>query len=96
MDTERSAGVVSTITDEDWRKVPQYRYAVRDCMIIGKPVWTVQVKQADGAWRIVGCVDQQEGVCHGWPCTFTMAGGAWPFITWPSARAGAAHTDAPV
>lgn len=57
---------------------PDVKYAPRHCPFLNKEVWAILTKQADGAWRIVNCLDKHQP-CFECPCAFTVDGGDWPF-----------------
>jgi hypothetical protein len=63
MKTERSAEV---------------RYQPRYCSFLRQHVWAIATKQPDGAWRIVNCLDKDEG-CFSLECAFTTDHGEWPY-----------------
>lgn len=54
------------------------RYRPVVCTLLGKEVWAIRTKQPDGSWRIVNCLDKDEG-CFGVDCVFTTSGGQWPY-----------------
>ena len=54
------------------------RYYPTICTLWGKEVWAILTQQADGSWRIVNCLDKEEG-CFGLDCAFTTSCGRWPF-----------------
>jgi len=55
------------------------RYYPTICTLMGKEVWAILTKQADGSWRIVNCLDKDE-TCFHRECTFTTDQGAWPYV----------------
>ena len=57
---------------------PDVRYSPTYCALLGKYVWAMRTKQADGIWRIVNSLDKDEG-CFNLDCAFTTDHGAWPF-----------------
>jgi len=58
---------------------PDVKYLPSRCSFLNKEVWAIVVKQADGSWRIVNCLDKGKA-CADKPCAFTTDGGAWPFL----------------
>ena len=58
----------------------EFRYCPRRCKLLDKDVWAIMTQQADGPWRIVNCLDKEEG-CFGLACAFTTDHGAWPYTT---------------
>ena len=58
----------------------EFRYAPRYCALLRKHVWAIMTHQADGTWRIVNCLDKDEG-CFSLECAFTTSGGEWPYAT---------------
>ena len=56
----------------------EFRYQPRYCALLGKYVWAIRTRQADGTWRIVNCLDK-DGPCLSLDCAFTAEGGAWPY-----------------
>ena len=56
----------------------EVRYVPRICTFLGKEVWAIMTRQADGEWRIVNCLDKDEG-CFSQECLYTCSGGSWPF-----------------
>jgi hypothetical protein len=65
------------------------RYEPRHCTLLGKDVWAILTQQADGSWRVVNCLDKDEG-CFSLECAFTSDHGAWPYseIQTPSSPRG--------
>jgi len=57
---------------------PDVKYLPRCCPFFKKDVWAILIKQANGTWRIVNCLDKQES-CFKHNCAFTIDGGEWPF-----------------
>ena len=57
---------------------PDVRYSPTYCALLDKYVWAIRTKQADGTWRIVNCLDKDEG-CFSLHCAFTAEHGEWPF-----------------
>ncbi|MBI4003788.1 MAG: hypothetical protein HY353_02090 [Candidatus Omnitrophica bacterium] len=55
-----------------------FRYQPRYCALLGKYVWAIRTRQADGTWRTVNCLDKDEP-CFSVACTFTTERGEWPF-----------------
>ena len=64
----------------------EYRYQPQHCALLGKVVWAIMTKQSDGSWRIVNCLDKDEG-CYHLDCCFTTDHGAWPYPQAPLAPA---------
>jgi hypothetical protein len=58
--------------------LPEFRYAPRHCSFFRKYVWAIRTKQPDGSWRIVNCLDKDEG-CFSVECAFTTSCGIWPY-----------------
>jgi hypothetical protein len=56
----------------------EFRYQPRYCALLGKYVWAIRTRQADGTWRIVNCLDKDEP-CFSLECAFASDRGAWPF-----------------
>jgi hypothetical protein len=56
----------------------EFRYQPRYCTFLRKHVWAIATKQADGTWRIVNCLDKDEG-CFSLECAFTTDCGQWPY-----------------
>ena len=54
------------------------RYRPLVCILFSKEVWAIVTKQPDGSWRIVNCLDKDEG-CFGVDCAFTTSCGQWPY-----------------
>lgn len=54
------------------------KYVPRLCPFLKREVWAIVTKQADGAWRIVNCLDKHHQ-CFEQECVFTVDGGGWPF-----------------
>lgn len=54
------------------------QYLPRYCPFLKREVWAILVKQADGSWRIVNCLDKDRE-CFEENCAFTTDGGEWPF-----------------
>ncbi|MBI4342188.1 MAG: hypothetical protein HY599_02335, partial [Candidatus Omnitrophica bacterium] len=48
------------------------------CRPLGKPVSAIAAHHEDGAWRIVNCLDKDEG-CYRLECPFTTDYAAWPY-----------------
>ncbi len=57
---------------------PEIRYLPHHCAFLEEEVWAILVKQADGRWKIVNCLDK-DSRCFPHGCAFTTDGGAWPF-----------------
>ena len=57
---------------------PDVRYQPTRCTLLCRDVWAILTRQADGSWRIVNCLDKDEG-CFGLDCAFTTSGGQWPY-----------------
>ena len=55
-----------------------FRYHPKHCALLGKTVWAIMTQQADGSWRVVNCLDKDEGCFH-IECAFTTDHGAWPY-----------------
>lgn len=55
-----------------------FRYEPKHCLLLGKHVWAIRACQADGAWKIVNCLDKDES-CFALECAFTSDHGAWPY-----------------
>ena len=66
------------------------RYCPMMCEFVGKQVWAILTKQADGTWRIVNCLDKEES-CFSLECAFTTSGGRWPYPGLASSKDGAPH-----
>jgi len=58
---------------------PEVRYLTRRCPFLRKEVWAILTRQADGDWKIVNCLDKDQG-CFQHNCAFTTDGGQWPFL----------------
>ena len=56
----------------------EFRYQPRYCALLGKYVWAIRMRQADGTWKIVNCLDKDEP-CFSLDCAFTAERGAWPY-----------------
>ena len=56
------------------------RYEPKYCAFLKQHVWAIRTKQADGAWRIVNCLDKDEP-CFGLECAFTTDHGEWPYAS---------------
>ena len=56
----------------------ELRYHPTYCSLLGKHVWAIETKQADGSWKIVNCLDKDEG-CFSLECLFTTPDGLWPY-----------------
>ena len=56
----------------------EFRYEPKYCKLLGKYVWTIRTQQADGTWRVVNCLDKDEG-CFQLDCAFTTDNGQWPY-----------------
>lgn len=56
----------------------EFRYQPTYCAILRKNVWAIMTRQPDGAWRIVNCLDKDEGCFH-LDCAFTTDQGEWPY-----------------
>ena len=54
------------------------KYLPCRCQFVQREVWAIVTQQADGAWRIVNCLDKDHD-CTGYPCAFTTDIGDWPF-----------------
>jgi hypothetical protein len=59
---------------------PEFRYQPTQCQILSKHVWAIVMKQPDGSWRIVNCLDKDEA-CFSLECAFTTDHGVWPYPT---------------
>jgi len=59
-----------------------HRYEPRYCTFRHDNVWAIVAQQADGSWKIVNCLDKDEG-CFGVACTFTTDHGVWPYRSAP-------------
>lgn len=57
---------------------PDLKYLPQRCPFLKREVWAIVVKQADGSWQIVNCLDKDRG-CYDQCCAFTIDGGQWPF-----------------
>jgi len=57
---------------------PDVQYCPKHCAFLRQDVWAICMKQADGGWKIVNCLDKDD-VCFSHPCAFTTDGGEWPF-----------------
>ena len=57
---------------------PSVKYLPSYCPFRKQEVWAIMTQQADGAWKIVNCLDKARA-CFEEPCAFTSAGGDWPF-----------------
>lgn len=72
--TQRSEG--DHVVPADTRAKIQYQPTY--CAILRKHVWAIVMKQADGSWKIVNCLDKDEG-CFSLDCAFTTDHGEWPY-----------------
>ena len=54
------------------------RYEPVQCEVLGKMVWAIVMRAPDQGWRIVNCLDKEEG-CFAVSCAFSTCGGEWPF-----------------
>ena len=63
----------------------EFRYQPAYCTLLKQHVWAImtKTKQPDGAWRIVNCLDKEEG-CYHLNCCFTSDAGEWPYTAPPS------------
>jgi hypothetical protein len=59
-----------------------FRYQVKQCALLRQAVWAIRVRQPDGGWRIVNCLDKH-GACLMFRCAFTTAQGQWPYPSTP-------------
>lgn len=66
---------------------PEMQYRSCHCVLLGREVWAILTKQADGSWRIVNCLDKDKA-CFDLGCAFTMDGGEWPFVEDPTPAHG--------
>ncbi len=57
---------------------PAIRYEPKRCWLLGKEVWAILTQQPDGEWRVVNCLDKDEG-CFNLDCAFTTDHGEWPY-----------------
>ena len=57
---------------------PAVRYQPVRCALLGKDVWAISMRQPDGTWHVVNCLDKDEG-CFAVDCAFTTSCGAWPY-----------------
>lgn len=58
-------------------KPPEFMYEPQRCAFLRQHVWAICVRQPDGLWDRVNCLDK-DAACFGTACVF--AGGAnWPF-----------------
>ena len=60
----------------------EFRYQPVYCAVLRKHVWAILMQQSDGTWRIVNCLDKDEG-CFTLDCAFTTSGGQWPYASPP-------------
>ena len=58
------------------------KYLPQHCPFLKREVWAIVVKQADGSWQIVNCLDKDR-ICYDQGCAFTIDGGQWPFQDTP-------------
>lgn len=56
----------------------EFRYQPKHCALLRKVVWAIMTRQPDGSWRIVNCLDKDEG-CFNLDCAFTTDHGEWPY-----------------
>ena len=56
----------------------EVKYLPRHCPFVNREVWAILTKPSDGTWRIVNCLDKDQG-CFQHACAFTTDGGVWPF-----------------
>ena len=56
---------------------PAVKYLPSYCPFLKREVWAIMTRQADGAWKIVNCLDK-ERMCFEENCIFTT-GKIWPF-----------------
>ena len=56
----------------------EFRYEPKYCMFLQKVVWAILTRQPDGTWRVVNCLDKDEG-CFSLECAFTSDHGEWPY-----------------
>ncbi len=56
----------------------EFRYEPKVCKFLGQHVWAIRTQQADGSWRVVNCLDKDEG-CFSLKCAFTTDHGEWPY-----------------
>ena len=63
----------------------EFRYQPKFCTLLRKHVWAIMTKQADGSWRVVNCLDKDEG-CFSLECAFTTDHGEWPYTMSPIAE----------
>jgi hypothetical protein len=61
----------------------RFRYQPKYCAFLRKHVWAILTPQADGSWRIVNCLDKDEGCFH-LDCVFTTDHGEWPYKASPA------------
>ena len=54
------------------------KYLPQRCPFLNQDVWAILTRQPDGSWRVVNCLDKEEG-CFSLSCAFTSCGGEWPF-----------------
>ena len=57
---------------------PDVKYLPRRCPFLNREVWAILLRQSDGTWRIVNCLDKDQP-CFTYHCAFTVHGGEWPF-----------------
>ncbi len=62
---------------------PEVRYHPVHCALLDKQVWAIRMRQPDGTWRIVNCLDKDEG-CFRVECVFTTSCGVWPYPSLPT------------
>lgn len=60
-----------------------HRYQPRYCTFLCKHVWAIVMRQPDGTWRIVNCLDKDEG-CFSLDCALTADQGEWPYKRSPA------------
>lgn len=63
----------------------EFRYQPTFCTLLRKHVWAITTQQPDGSWRIVNCLDKDEG-CFSLDCVFTVDHGDWPYTITPASH----------
>ena len=71
---------------------PEIKYLPYFCGFVGRDVWAIATRQADGGWRVVNCLDKDKDCFH-IACVFTTDGGEWPFERARAAAAAAPDTQ---
>lgn len=66
------------------------RYEPRRCTILQRTVWAIMTQHPNGEWRIVNCLDKDEG-CFSLECVFTTDHGQWPYLGASASPGGESH-----